>query len=170
MTTPTDTQDQAPAAVPGPASRFGVAIIAGTLLVDQATKWIAEAVLEPQTAVTLLPILQLYFTTNTGIAFSFLRGSDSQFLLYAVIAITILVIVFWARSRDGGRLAAAGFGLIVGGAIGNIVDRILYGHVIDFLLLHVGDRVLFVFNLADFALTLGPLLLIIAYLRVPRRT
>ena len=68
------------------------------------------------------------------------------------------------RNRDGGRIAAAGFALILGGAVGNLIDRLRFGYVIDFLLLHIGDRTLFVFNLADAALTLGPALLLVVYL------
>ena len=155
---------------PGPASRLGIWVIAGTLAIDQATKWLAEASLEVTVVVDLLPILALYLTYNTGIAFSFLRGTDSDFLLVTVIMVTIIVLILWARSREGGRMAAIGFGLIVGGAIGNIVDRLTQGHVVDFLLLHIGDRTLFIFNLADFALTIGPLLLIVAFLRSARST
>jgi signal peptidase II len=157
-----------PAKPPGPASRLGIAIIAGTLIIDQLTKLIADAALEQETLIHILPILGLYLTYNPGIAFSFLTGSNTTLLLGLVIVITIVVLVLWARSSEGGRLSAIGFGLIVGGAIGNIVDRIVQGHVVDFLLLHLGDRDLFIFNLADFALTVGPILLIYTYLFGPR--
>ena len=150
---------------PGPLSRLGLVTVVSTVLIDQVTKLLADSLLDPGRFIDILPILQLHLTANPGVAFSFLYGSNSTVLLLGVVAITIGVVVFWARSREGGRLAAAGFGLIVGGAVGNIVDRIVHGEVIDFLLLHFGDRTLFVFNLADFALTLGPLCLIIAYLR-----
>lgn len=167
----TDTPRPARSIVPpGPASRFGITVMAGTLIVDQVTKSVADATIEPGRFIDILPILQLYLTYNTGIAFSFLRGSNSTLLLIAVIVVTIAILVFWARSREGGKLAALGFAFIVGGAIGNIVDRLVYGHVIDFLLLHIGDRTLFVFNLADVALTLGPILLVIAFLLPQRRS
>ena len=77
---------------------------------------------------------------------------------------TAIVLVFWVSHREGGRLAAAGFALILGGAIGNLIDRLRFGYVIDFLLFHFGDWTLFVFNLADAALTLGPAVLILTYL------
>jgi signal peptidase II len=157
-----------PAKPPGPATRLGITIIAGTLIIDQLTKLIADAALEPETLIHILPILGLYLTYNPGIAFSFLTGSNTALLLGLVIVITIVVLVLWTRSSEGGKLAAIGFGLIVGGAVGNIVDRIVQGHVVDFLLLHFGDRDLFIFNLADFALTVGPILLIYAYLFGPR--
>ncbi|MGD9738855.1 MAG: signal peptidase II [Bauldia sp.] len=155
-------------APPGPASRTGIIIIASVLIADQIAKWVAQAALDWNTPIDVLPFLGLYLTTNPGIAFSFLRGSNTALLLGAVVVITLLVLFFWARARDGGRLAALGFGLIVGGAVGNIVDRIIYGHVIDFLRLFLGDRTFFVFNLADVALTFGPIILVLAYLRVPR--
>lgn len=156
-------------APPGPASKIGIAIVAGTLIVDQATKLIADATLDVNTPIDILPVLGLYLTYNPGIAFSFLRGSNTGLLLAAVIVVTLLVLYFWVKARDGGRVAALGFGLIIGGAVGNIIDRVIYGHVIDFLRLFIGDRTFFIFNLADFALTLGPIVLVIAYLRVPRQ-
>ena len=77
------------------------------------------------------------------------------------------MLVFWSTAKEGGRWATVGYALIIGGALGNLVDRILHGHVVDFLLLHFGDRTLFVFNLADAALTLGPAMLIVVYLWPP---
>src|SRR5687767_10667174 len=133
------------AAPPGPASFLGIVAIALTVIIDQAAKWIAEAYLDPAERIELLPILDLHYTRNTGIAFSFLNGADANFLLVVVIAITLIVLVFWIRAREGGRLATLGFGLIVGGAVGNIIDRLVNGYVVDFLVLHFGDRDLFVF-------------------------
>ena len=73
------------------------------------------------------------------------------------------------RDQEGGRLAAVGFGFILGGALGNLIDRVRRGHVVDFLRLHLGDRTLFIFNLADAAFTLGPVTLILVYYWPPRR-
>jgi len=106
-----------------------------------------------------LPILALYRVHNTGVAFSFAHGFDSLLLVGGTALITLVVLWLWATARDGGRLVAIGFALITGGAIGNLIDRIRFGHVVDFLYLHLGDRGLFVFNLADVALTIGPILL-----------
>jgi signal peptidase II len=147
----------------GPLSAFGAAIVIAVIVVDQFAKFIAEARLPLGEAIDLLPILTLYRVHNTGIAFSFLSGSGYA-LIALTLAISIVVVVFWVRSHDGGRLAAAGFALILGGAIGNLIDRVRLGYVIDFLLLHFGDRTLFVFNFADAALTLGPALLLVVYL------
>ena len=147
----------------GPLSFFGLAITIVVVVLDQFAKLLVTAWLPVGNAIDLLPILTLYRVENTGIAFSFLSGSGG--LVVAVtLAITIGVVVFWVRTRDGGRLAAAGFACILGGALGNLIDRVRLGHVVDFLLLHLGDRVLFVFNPADAALTLGPALLLVVYL------
>lgn len=147
----------------GPLSAFGAAIVIVVVALDQIAKVIAERSLQLGDPIDLLPILTLYRVHNTGIAFSFLSGSGYA-LIALTLAITLVVIVFWVRSHDGGRLAAAGFAFILGGAVGNLIDRIRLGYVIDFLLLHLGDRTLFVFNLADAALTLGPVLLLVGYL------
>jgi len=148
----------------GPLSAFGAALVAAVVVVDQLSKAVADTRLPPGEAIDLLPILTLYRVNNTGIAFSFLAGLGPGLLIGLTIAISAIVIVLWARARDGGLFAAAGFALILGGAIGNLVDRLRLGYVIDFLLLHLGDRTLFVFNLADAALTLGPALLLLVYL------
>ncbi len=155
MTEPTETGLRPP----GPLSALGLAIIAAVVAVDQITKAIAEARLDYQHGIELLPILALYRVHNTGVAFSFAHGFDSLLLVGGTALITLVVLWLWATARDGGRLVAIGFALITGGAIGNLIDRVRFGHVVDFLYLHLGDRGLFVFNLADVALTIGPILL-----------
>jgi signal peptidase II len=152
----------------GPFTVFGLAIIIATVAIDQIAKLVAVAQLPLGSAIELLPILTLYRVENTGIAFSFLSGSGLP-LIIGTAVIAAVVVGFWVRSADGGRLAATGYALIVGGAIGNLIDRVRLGHVVDFLLLHFGDRTLFVFNLADVALTIGPVLLIATYLFPPKQ-
>ena len=152
----------------GPLSPLGLAVIVLVLVVDQAAKLWAVAALTPGQPVDILPILTLFRVENTGIAFSFLAGSGVM-LTVATLAITVGVIAFWVRSEDGGLVATAGFAAILGGAIGNLADRVRLGHVVDFLLLHFGDWTLFVFNPADVALTIGPILLIAVYLVPPKR-
>ena len=147
-----------------PLSMLGLGVIAGVLAIDQVTKAIAEARLPLESPTDLLPMLSLYLVHNTGIAFSLLSGFGSLGLIVLTLVITVIVFAFWQRATEGGRLATVGYALIVGGAIGNLIDRLAQGHVVDFLLLHFGERVLFVFNLADLALTIGPLLLIVVYL------
>lgn len=148
----------------GPLSLLGLAIIALTVIIDQATKIIADANLIYGEAVPFLPFLTLYRVNNTGIAFSMLSDSSGWLTTLVPVVVSLIVVVFWARTAEGGRLAAIGFALILGGAVGNLIDRLRLGYVIDFLLLHAGNTTLFVFNLADAALTLGPALLLIVFL------
>jgi signal peptidase II len=147
----------------GPLTFFGAAIVIATVAVDQVAKLVAVAQLPIGSPVELLPILTLYRVENTGIAFSFLSGGGLP-LMALTLVIAAVVVGFWVRANDGGKIAAAGFALIVGGAVGNLIDRVRLGSVVDFLLLHFGERTLFVFNLADAALTIGPALLIVTYL------
>jgi signal peptidase II len=163
-------QTQASPRPPGPLSPVGLVIVIGVLILDQLAKLAAEHWLALGEAIDVLPILALYRTYNTGIAFSLFAGFGATGLIVGTLAITVLVAIFWARSRDGGMAAALGFALIVGGALGNLIDRLVHGHVIDFLLLHFGSRTLFVFNLADVALTFGPLILLFAFMRPAPRS
>ena len=149
---------------PGPLSWLGLAVIVLTVAVDQASKLWAEASLPSGEAIDLMPILTLYRVHNPGIAFSFLAGFGGLPLILITLGVMTIVLVFWRTAREGGRWATVGYALIIGGALGNLIDRIAHGHLIDFLLLHIGDRTLFVLNLADAALTLGPAILIVVYL------
>ncbi len=152
----------------GPLSTLGLSVAGLTVIIDQAGKWLAETRLPLGESIDVLPILELYRVHNVGIAFSMFSAAGGLPLIVLTLAITVIVLVFWWRATDGGPLAAVGFALILGGAIGNLIDRVVHGYVIDFLLLHLGDWTLFVFNLADTALTLGPVLLLAVYL-LPRR-
>jgi signal peptidase II len=151
-------------AVPGPLSALGIGVVLAVVIIDQLAKQIAEAKLDYQQFIDILPILALYRVHNTGIAFSFAHGFDSLFLVGGTAIVTLLVLYLWKNATEGGWLVGLGFALIVGGALGNLIDRAIYGHVIDFLYLHVGGRGFFVFNLADVALTIGPILLAWFYL------
>jgi signal peptidase II len=148
----------------GPLSWLGLLVVAATVAIDQLSKQWAEATLPEGQAFDLLPILSLYRIHNPGIAFSFLADFGSLPLIAITVAIMVVVLIFWRTAQEGGRWATVGYALIIGGALGNLVDRVIHGHVVDFLLLHIGDRTLFVFNLADTALTLGPAILILVYL------
>jgi signal peptidase II len=154
----------------GPLSTFGMSIVLGMTVIDQGVKLLVQGYLLSGVelpfgqTIPILPILSLYLTYNEGIAFSLLAGAGALTLIAVTAAISIAVLWMWVRARENGLWAAAGYALIVGGAIGNLIDRIAYGHVVDYLLLHFGDWSFFVFNFADAALTLGPVCLIIGML------
>lgn len=166
MTEQTEIADDAP---DRPISLIGLSVIGATIAADQLTKIWAELTLEYGQAIDLMPVLSLFRVYNTGIAFSMLRDVGDVGLFALALGVVALVLVIWQRTADGGRMAAIGYALIVGGALGNIADRISYGHVVDFLLLQIGDFPLFIFNIADVALTIGPILLILVMMTPTRR-
>jgi signal peptidase II len=117
----------------------------------------------------LTPFLDLTLRLNRGISFSlFARDSASgeAGLLAVTLAATGLLAWWLVRSRSA--LPAVGLGLIIGGALGNAIDRLAHGAVIDYLDLHAFGRHFFVFNVADAAINIGVVLLILDLLLVPR--
>jgi signal peptidase II len=135
------------------------------IILDQAAKQIAEAQLTPHQAVNLFPYFDWYLTYNTGAAFSFLANAGGwQRWLFTVIAIVIsMFIVQWIRklpSED--TLTAASLCLILGGAIGNLIDRVYLGHVIDYIQVWLGSYPFPAFNIADASISVGAALLILS--------
>lgn len=128
---------------------------------DQWIKWLVEASLPLQQAVPVLPFLALYRTYNTGIAFSMLGGMSDVTLIAVTLAVTALILWLAWRSEPGQTLARLGFTLILGGAIGNLIDRLVHGHVIDYMLFHTQSWSFAVFNLADAFITVGAGLVIL---------
>jgi len=155
-------------APPGPLSRLGIAVVALVVVADQLAKAAAEAFLPFGQHIDLVPFLSLLRTHNRGIAFSLLDSLGSNLLIAVVLIVTAAVLWIWIHARDGGWLAAVGYALIVGGAVGNLIDRLRYGYVVDYLFLHVdiahNRLAFFIFNLADVALTCGPAVLIVTLL------
>ena len=134
------------------------------LILDQCSKWIADSLLGSQDAVPLLPFLALRKAYNPGAAFSFLSDASGwqRWFFVGLALLVIGVLVTWLRRLPGGqgRLALA-LSLILGGAAGNLVDRVLYGHVIDFIDLFYKDWHWPTFNIADSAITVGAALLLL---------
>ena len=143
------------------------------VLLDQATKQLAETQLTPHQPVNLLPFFDWYLTYNTGAAFSLLADAGGwQRWLFTAIAIVIsFVIVQWIRKLPGEEtLTAISLCLILGGAIGNLIDRILLGHVIDYIQVWLGSYPFPAFNLADAAISVGAVLLILSSFLGTRKT
>jgi signal peptidase II len=133
------------------------------LVFDQATKWWVQAVLQPYERVVVLPVFNLTLVFNPGAAFSFLSnagGWQRWFFIGLASIISVGLIVWLVRLPRGERLLATGLALVIGGAIGNLVDRILLGHVVDFLDFHLAGYHWPAFNLADSAITVGVVLLL----------
>jgi signal peptidase II len=150
----------------GPGGRFGLALL--VLLLDQLTKVWAEAALGYGQPVALLPFLNLTLVYNLGAAFSFLAdagGWQRPFFIVLSSAVSLALVVWIWRLPPGARLLGGALALVLGGAVGNLVDRLAYGHVIDFIDLHAGGWHWPAFNVADSAITCGVLLLLFDGLR-----
>jgi signal peptidase II len=137
------------------------------VIVDQLTKqWILEYFLSGRSrpAIPILgPFLELRFIENTGVAFSLLEGQTIKFLLIA-LAIAAIAYLYWRTRETGSLLLKMSFGLVLGGAMGNLIDRFARGFVVDFIHFQI-PQIGFsfaIFNIADSAISIGVVLL--AYL------
>lgn len=130
------------------------------IALDQWIKQLVENGLAFQEKVDLLPFLALFRTYNTGIAFS-MFSSFGDTGLVAIAALVVAFVLYRAvRTPAGHVLARIGFALIVGGALGNLIDRAVYGHVIDYILFHTPVWSFAVFNFADAFISVGAALVV----------
>ncbi|MFO1433632.1 MAG: signal peptidase II [Candidatus Competibacteraceae bacterium] len=134
------------------------------IALDQVSKWLAEQVLLPGQPVPVLSFFNLTLLYNTGAAFSFLAqagGWQHWFFLLLSLTISIALVIWLARLQRGQTLLAIALSLILGGAVGNLIDRIVHGHVIDFIQLYYQRWYWPAFNIADSAITVGAVLLVL---------
>ena len=134
------------------------------VVADQFTKWLAQASLIPYQPVPVIPMFNLTLAYNTGAAFSMLSDASGwQRWFFVSLAIVVVIVLFsWVwRMRADERLHAISITLILGGAIGNLIDRLLHGYVVDFLDVYYGSYHWPIFNIADSAITVGVVVLII---------
>lgn len=146
-------------------------LAAGVFVLDHLTKWMASNALVYGQPVEILPVFDLMLVHNRGAAFSFLSDAGGwQRWFFAFIAIGVSGwIVWWLRSLPAGKaFLATGLALILGGALGNLVDRLVLGYVVDFLSVHWGPHYFPAFNLADSAITVGAGMMIIDSLFLDR--
>jgi lipoprotein signal peptidase len=152
--------------------RLGFAVAATILALDQLSKWwILEVVRLPEVGrIVLTPFLNLTMVWNRGVTFGLLAG-EAWWHPWALAAIALAVaaaLALWlARAPD--RWTALAIGLVLGGAIGNVIDRIRFGAVVDFVDLHAFGWHWYVFNLADSAIVIGVGLLLAHALLRPQR-
>jgi signal peptidase II len=140
------------------------------VVVDQLTKAAVLAHFQPGEQFAVAPFASLVLAFNTGAAFSFLAGADGwQRWLFTAVAIAASALIVWLLRRGGDRLYLAGLSLILGGAIGNLIDRVTIGTVVDFVLLHWRGFAWPAFNVADSAITVGAALLILDSFRTRHR-
>lgn len=135
---------------------------AGVIVVDQLAKAMMIAMLRPGEPRVISEFFSLVLAFNTGAAFSFLRDAGPwPRYLFSAVAIAAAILIVWLLRRGGDRAYCAGLALILGGALGNLWDRLTLGYVVDFLLFHWRGWYFPAFNLADSAITLGAGLLLL---------
>jgi len=134
------------------------------VLLDQITKWLVIDALTLYQRIPVLPVFDLVRLHNTGAAFSFLADASGwQNWLFTGVAVVVSVGIAWwlvTLPREGRRILSLGLALVLGGAIGNVIDRSLYGYVVDFLLFYYKDWSYPAFNIADSAITCGVVLIL----------
>ncbi|MGI9413387.1 MAG: signal peptidase II [Hyphomicrobiales bacterium] len=142
----------------GPFSRFGAVIAAAAFAIDQLHKWWMLYVYDigAREAVTITRFFDLVMVWNTGISYGlFPQDSDlGRYVLLAIMLTAVTCLILWLAVCDG-KLAAAALGLVIGGALGNVTDRMVYGKVADFFSFHAFGFHWYVFNLADVAIVAG---------------
>ncbi|EHJ46646.1 lipoprotein signal peptidase [Solidesulfovibrio carbinoliphilus subsp. oakridgensis] len=148
-------------------------IALGLVLLDQATKlWIQNHMVLYTTRPVIPDFFNIVYVLNRGAAFGFLNRSDiawQTYFFFAATALAVMIIVHLLRmARDDDKLLVMGLGSILGGAIGNLIDRIKTGQVVDFLDFYWKSYHWPAFNVADIAIFLGSLALLVAFYRMRR--
>ncbi|HXD08073.1 MAG TPA: signal peptidase II [Burkholderiaceae bacterium] len=149
---------------------LGLSIL--VIVADQITKALIVRAFQLGEGITMTPFFDIVRVHNTGAAFSFLAGASGwQRWFFVGLGLVVGVfIVVMLRKHAQQRLFACAMALILGGAMGNVVDRLVHGHVVDFLSFHWANWHFPAFNLADSAITVGAALLILDELRRVRRS
>ena len=149
---------------PGPLRAFGIGLALFVFVLDQIVKyWIIEGVgLRARGFIDVAPFFNLTWVENRGVSMGMLTadGDAGRWLLVALTAAISAAVAAWLW-RERNRLDVTALGLVLGGAIGNIVDRIRFGYVVDFLHFFWGEWHFYVFNVADAAITVGVILLLL---------
>jgi len=156
--------------------KLALSVALGILFFDQLIKLFVVHVLQLQErglqGIEILPFFNLTWTENRGVSMGFFHAeTDAMRWLLVAMTLAIAGFVAWWMWRETERDDAVGLGLVLGGAIGNIIDRTRLGYVIDYADLHIGDwRPFLIFNLADAAITIGVLILLARALLLREKT
>jgi len=126
-------------------------IVSSVLLLDQLTKYLVSTYISPLDSIEILPFLHLVHIRNTGAAFGMFKNFGSSFFILLSIVAIIIVLSLLKK----GTYSRFGLSLVLGGALGNLIDRIRFGKVVDFIDFSIGDFHWPAFNVADSSLTIG---------------
>lgn len=147
---------------------LGLWVAGGVLLLDQITKVLSTRYLSFSTSLSIIPGLDLTLSHNTGAAFSFLAnasGWQRGFFITLAAVVSLIIIVWLMKLQKTQKMEGIGLSLILGGALGNLWDRLAHGYVIDFILLYYKEWTWPVFNIADTAICIGVVFLIFSIFR-----
>ncbi|MBN1622200.1 MAG: signal peptidase II [Endomicrobiales bacterium] len=138
------------------------------ILADQITKYLVRTNLFLGQSIPITPFFRLTYITNTGIAFGLFRGANIFFIVLAIVILT--VFYFWIKKNKDvlSDWMKISFALIFAGAIGNLIDRIVRGSVIDFLDFHIRQYSWPAFNVADSCITIGGVILFFSVLKLKK--
>lgn len=126
------------------------------VLLDQLTKWWILELMDPPRQIELTPFFNLVLAWNRGVSFSlFHSGAAYAPYILSAVALAVVAGLLWWIGRQERLLPALAIGLVIGGALGNVIDRLTFGAVVDFLDFHAGNWHWPAFNLADSAITVG---------------
>jgi signal peptidase II len=157
--------------ITGSMTRLGLTAAVLVFGLDQLTKWVALYVLDlPERSIIVTPFFNLVMVWNRGVSFGMLNsaGALAPWLLSGLALAVLLGLLVWLR-RTEHWLNAIGLGLVIGGALGNVVDRLRYGAVVDFLDFHAAGYHWPAFNVADAAICIGAGVIVLDGLLAPRR-
>ena len=151
---------------------YGLSLL--VLIIDQWTKWLAETKLTFQEPVSVIePILNWTLAYNYGAAFSFLAdagGWQKWFFSGLALLMSLFLITYLLKAPRQAKLLSLGLALVLGGAVGNLIDRLLHGHVIDFIHVHYADAWHYpIFNIADMGISVGVVLIVIDMLFLEKK-
>ncbi|HYH17805.1 MAG TPA: signal peptidase II [Azospirillum sp.] len=141
---------------------LGLAVAALVIVLDQVTKWWILSIMQPPHVIEVLPFFNLVLVWNQGVSFG-LFSHEAEIMPYVLSAVALGiagVLLSWLRRADRWFVALA-LGMVIGGAIGNIIDRLRFGAVVDFLDVHAMGWHFWVFNIADSGISVGVALLVI---------
>jgi signal peptidase II len=164
-----------PAIEPAPLVRtHEVALIGAIVVIDQLTKFLVRATIPLYAKRVIIPdVLDVTHVQNTGAAFGLLNAADFPYKSAVMIGIATLALVaisIYARQLGAHeRLSRYGLALILGGAFGNLIDRAIAGYVVDFVDVYWGEAHFWAFNVADAAITIGAILVLLEMLGIGRR-
>jgi signal peptidase II len=157
---------------PGKSAWLGLSL--AVIVLDQLSKWFVASHMQVYQTIYVLPVFNIALLHNTGAAFSMLAGQPGwQRWFFVVLALVIaaLIVVWLARlPANTSRWMAMGLALVAGGAVGNVWDRLVQGYVVDFLQFHWAGWFFPAFNVADSAITVGAIVLVLDGMFLQRRS